>query len=228
MAQVREFLGGGRFVYQSDTVRFGEDALRLAAFASPKPADVVCDLGAGGGILPLLFCVDTPPVRIDAVEIDPGAAALAAQAVRDNGLDTRIRVHAIDWNDWRDHLPAGGYTLVTCNPPYFPAESGKPCADASRDRARHESSPDMLPQLCLAAAGLLQNGGEFCLCHRPERLTDLLCALRDAGLEPKRLHLLCADGRDTPWLVLCRAKKGGNPGLSVTAGASFQKRKDNA
>ena len=228
MAQERETLGGGRFVYQSDTVRFGEDALRLAAFAVPKPTDVVCDLGTGGGILPLLFCVGTPPARIDAAEIDPEAASLAAQAVRDNGLAALIRVHAIDWNDWRAHLPAGGYTLVTCNPPYFPAGGGKPCADASRDRARHETSPETLSDVCRAAAGLLQTGGDFCLCHRPERLADLLCALREAGLEPKRLHLLCADGRDTPWLVLCRAKKGGNPGLSVTAGASFQKRKDNA
>ncbi|MBR3290247.1 MAG: hypothetical protein IKI63_05680 [Clostridia bacterium] len=57
----REGLGGGRFVYQSDSCRFGEDALRLAAFAAPKSTDVVCDLGTGGGILPLLFCVDAPP-----------------------------------------------------------------------------------------------------------------------------------------------------------------------
>ena len=221
MAQEREDLGGGRFVYQSDTVRFGEDALRLAAFAVPKPTDVVCDLGTGGGILPLLFCVGTPPARIDAAEIDPEAASLAAQAVRDNGLAALIRVHAIDWNDWRAHLPAGGYTLVTCNPPYFPADGGKRCADASRDLARHEASSETLSDVCRAAAGLLRNGGDVCLCHRPERLTDLLTALRDAGLEPKRLHLLCADGCNTPWLVLCRARKGGNVGLTVTVGASI-------
>lgn len=221
MSLTRENLGGGRFVYQSDAVRFGEDALRLAAFASPKPADAVCDLGTGGGILPLLFCVDTPPARIDAVEINPDAAALATQAVRDNELTAHIFVHAIDWNDWRAHLPAGGYTLVTCSPPYFPAGSGMPCADRSRDLARHEASPETLSDVCRVAAGLLRSGGDFCLCHRPERLTDLLTALRGSGLEPKRLHLLCADKSDTPWLVLCRAKKGGKPGLSVTVGASF-------
>ena len=218
MALTREDIGGGRFVYQSDTVRFGEDALRLAAFASPKPTDVVCDLGTGGGILPLLFCVGTPPARIDAVEVNPDAAALAAQTVRDNGLAELIRVHTADWNDWQ---APGAYSLVTCNPPYFPAHGGKRCADALRDLARHEASPEALPKLCRVAARLLQNGGDFCLCHRPERLTDLLTALREAGLEPKHLHLLCADGGDTPWLLLCRAKKSGNAGLAVTVGASF-------
>lgn len=228
MSHTREDLGGGRFIYQSDTVRFGEDAVRLAAFAAPKPTDKVCDLGTGGGILPLLFCVDTPPAVIDAVELDPDADALAAQTVRDNGLDARIRVHAIDWNDWRAHLPAGGYSLVTCNPPYFPAGGGKPCADGSRDRARHEASPDTLSQVCRAAAGLLQNGGDFCLCHRPERLCDVVTCLRDAGLEPKRLHLLLAETADTPWLLLCRARKGGRPGLTLTVGASPKNGKESA
>ena len=47
-----------------------------------------------------------------------------------------------------------------------------------------------LEQLCAAAARSLKNGGRFALVHRADRLTDLLCALRGAGLEPKRMQLV--------------------------------------
>ncbi|MEI3120459.1 MAG: hypothetical protein V8S86_05610 [Eubacteriales bacterium] len=43
------------------------------------------------------------------------------------------------------------------------------------------------------------------MCHRPERLADLMCALRGSGLEPqtdagrwpmgRSIPLLCSDGR---------------------------------
>ena len=42
-----------------------------------------------------------------------------------------------------------------------------------------------------AAAGyLLKFGGRLCLCSRPERLTDTICAMRGAGIEPKRMRLV--------------------------------------
>ncbi|MBR3290248.1 MAG: hypothetical protein IKI63_05685 [Clostridia bacterium] len=154
------------------------------------------------------------------MERNTAAAQLAARSVCDNDLTALIHIHAIDWNDWQGHLPAGGYSLVTCNPPYFPAGGGRPCANTAREAARREASPDTLPQICRVAAGLLQNGGDFCLCHRPERLCDLLTVLRAAGLEPKRLHLLCTDSSEKPWLILCRARKGGRAGLDVTVGSS--------
>ena len=67
-----------------------------------------------------------------------------------------------------------------------------------------------------AASRLLKNGGRFCICHRPERLADLLSGLRACSLEPKRLRLLlAAPGDAVPWLVLCEAKKGAGPGLQM-------------
>ena len=66
------------------------------------------------------------------------------------------------------------------------------------------------------ASRLLKNGGRFCICHRPERLADLLSGLRACSLEPKRLRLLlAAPGDAVPWLVLCEAKKGAGPGLQM-------------
>jgi tRNA1(Val) A37 N6-methylase TrmN6 len=61
----------------------------------------------------------------------------------------------------------------------------------------------------------VQFGGGFALVHRPERLTDLFCTLRQAGFEPKRLRLVCHRPGKAASLVLVEAKKGGKPGLRL-------------
>ena len=66
-----------------------------------------------------------------------------------------------------------------------------------------------------AVAYFTQNGGRFALVHRPERLTDLLCALRAARLEPKRLCFLQHDAAHPPSAVLVEAVKNGRPGVEV-------------
>ena len=72
-----------------------------------------------------------------------------------------------------------------------------------------------LEDVARAAAYLLRWGGSFCIVHKPERLTDLLCTLRTAALEPKRLCFVCNRGDAAPSLVLLEARRGGKPGLTV-------------
>ena len=49
--------------------RFGTDAFLLADFAKPRMKDIVCDLGTGCGIIPLLMSRKNPPRHIYAVDI---------------------------------------------------------------------------------------------------------------------------------------------------------------
>ena len=51
--------------------------------------------------------------------------------------------------------------------------------------------------------------------NKPERLTDLLCTLRECHLEPKRLRFVCKTAEAAPSLVLCESRRGGKPGLSI-------------
>ena len=218
-----ECLGGGRFVYVSDGCTFGADALLLAAFSRPpawgtvRDRERICDLGTGSGILPLPWHTvprhpDAPP--IDAVELDAQAAALAARSRSENGLTGRIQVIQADWSRLAPLLEAGRYDRVTCNPPYFAAGTGRKSHSPERLLARHES-PTGLRDLCESAARLLKNGGRFCLCHRPERLADVLSVLRQARLEPKRLGFAHHTPGSAPFLFLCEARKNGRPGLDV-------------
>ena len=51
--------------------------------------------------------------------------------------------------------------------------------------------------------------------HRAERLADVVCALRGAGFEPKRLRTVSHSAEKEPSLVLIEARRGGAPGLRI-------------
>ena len=74
-----------------------------------------------------------------------------------------------------------------------------------------------MPDVCAAAGLLLKDGGRLCVCQRPERLADVLCAMRGARIEPKRLQFVMARPEKAPWLVLVEGQKNRAPGLRVPA-----------
>ena len=183
----------------------GGDALALGAFASVRPGWRVCDLGAGSGALLLLLARRADRLALTGVEVDPLSAQTARNNLESNGLAGEVVA-----GDLRTApLPAGGFDLVVSNPPYFPVGSGK-----SGGPARSEEFCS-LAELCAAASRLVKNGGRFALCHRPERLVDVLCALRSCRLEPKRLKLAAHGPGHPPSLLLVEAVKQGKPGLTV-------------
>lgn len=86
------------------------------------------------------------------------------------------------------------------SPLLFPPLRKAACREALR--AARAETHCTLEDVCTAAAYLLRWGGSFCLVHKPERLADLLEALRAAALEPKRLRFVCSGAEDAPSLVL--------------------------
>lgn len=200
-----EELGPYALSWPEGVFPLGGDALALGAFAPVKPGWRVCDLGCGSGALLLLLAAREPALSLTGVELDPLAARTARENLTRNGLEGEIRN-----GDLRQNLlPPGQFDLTVSNPPYFPMGAG-----ASAGPARSEETC-ALEELCAAAARLVKNGGRFALCHRPERLVDLFCALRAHGLEPKRLKLLRHGPEHPPSLALVDARKQGRPGLKI-------------
>lgn len=183
----------------------GGDALALGEFASIKPGWRVCDLGTGSGALLLLLARRESGLSLTGIDIDPLSAQTARENLERNGLAGEI----ICGDLRQEKLPAGSFDLVISNPPYFPVGSGR-----SGGPARSEELCT-LDQLCAAASRLVKNGGRFALCHRPERLADVICALRGHGLEPKRLRLLPHGPGHPPSLLLAEAVRQGRPGLVI-------------
>lgn len=198
-----EQLGPYTLSWPDGVFPLGGDALALGEFATLGPGRRVCDLGTGSGALLLLLARREPSLHLWGIELDPLSAQTARANLARNGLSGEILQ-----DDLRHApLPAGSFDLVISNPPYFPVGAG-PSAGPARSE-EHCS----LDELCAAAARLVKNGGRFALCHRPERITDVLFALRGHGLEPKRLKLLSHSPAHPPSLLLVEAVRQGKPGV---------------
>lgn len=206
--------GGLRFVWADHLFRPGTDTFLLSSLPWLRPGLRVCDLGCGTGLLGLLLMQRQPDLRIAGLDIQPEAAALARRAAAENGLTERLDFRCGDLRQVRGIFPTGCFDLVVCNPPYYPPAGGKLSADGARRTARSETEAS-LADLCAAASYLLRWGGKFCLVHKPERLADVLCGLRDAGTEAKRLRFVHSRAADPPSLFLAEGCRGGRPGITV-------------
>lgn len=192
---------------------FGTDAVLLSSFANIRKKDRACDLGSGCGIIPLLWCKGETGA-ITAVEIQKKACDQLESSLRLNSLEERVRVVNCDLRALNGVLPFGEFDLVTMNPPYKKVGAGIESASKSDKIARHETMCS-LDDCCEAASKLLRFGGRFCLCHRPERLSDVIESLKRFKLEPKRLRLVCKNENTAPWLFLIEGRLGANSFLTV-------------
>jgi len=192
----------------------GTDTMLLAAFADGRGARRALDLGCGSGALALMLAQDNPSLAADGVELLPQAAQEAERNAARSGLSGRVRIFCRDLRLFTETEAGGKYDLIAANPPYFAEGSGVLPRAPARAAARYGGRCSF-PELAAAAARLLRTGGRFCLCFRPERLTEILRTLSDAGLEPKRLRLAQADADSPPFLALAECRRGGRPGLSA-------------
>ncbi len=209
-----EPLGEGRHIYVSSSHTFGTDAFLLASFASHKKNARAADLGTGCGIIPALWLGEDSVSSVLAVELQSDACELARRTSAENGYEDVLTVLCSDMRELEGKAPREAFDLVTCNPPYFTDNSGYISPDPQRATARAELSCS-ITDVCTAARYLLRYGGSFCMCHRPERLADVIVAMRTAGIEPKRLRTVHNVSGKAPWLVLIEGRRGGNPSLEI-------------
>ncbi|MCD7830545.1 MAG: methyltransferase [Clostridiales bacterium] len=188
----------------------GTDSVLLARFATLRRSTRVLDLGCGVGVLALLLAAREPSLTLDGIDIDPAAAALARRNLAENGLAGEILTADLREPGW---CSRGHYDLIVSNPPYFPLGTGE--LATRRSAAARSELCCTLADLCRAAAPRLKTGGRFTLVCRVERLTDLLLALRENDLEPKRLQLVQHRLESPPKLALVEAVRQGRPGLQA-------------
>lgn len=209
-----EQLGDGVFVFVSDEHRFGTDAFLLSDFAAPRRKDTVCDFGTGCGIIPLYLYKEYSPKHCIGVEIQPEGARQFEKGIEASGAGERLSALCADLSNAPELLQKGTFDLVTCNPPYKAAGAGIKSAGDAQRIARHEIFCT-IEDVCRSAAALLRFGGRLCLCQRPERLADVIVAMRANGVEPKRLRFVSKNPQGRPWLVLVEGKKGSKPFLQM-------------
>jgi tRNA1Val (adenine37-N6)-methyltransferase len=206
---------GIRLIQSKNGLTFGTDAYLLSAYVRPQPHECAVDLGSGTGIIPLLLLKNSKIQKVTAVEIQPTFAELIARNAALNKVSDRLRPLLRDVRDIKPCDVGGEVALVVSNPPYMKCTSGKRNEHDEKYIARHEVH-GAIADFCAAAGRLLKHGGRFVCVFRPDRLTELLSAMRDARLEPKRMTFVHADAASEPSSVLIEAVKGASPSLRVT------------
>lgn len=192
---------------------FGTDAFLLADFAKIRHKDVVCDLCTGCGIIAVLMKIRYSPKMIYALDIQSQAIEQFNMTVEKSSLDNVIPL-CMDLKNLTDKIPQGVFDAVTCNPPYKAAGAGIESTADAQKIARHEILCN-ISDVCVSAAKLLKYGGDFYVCNRPERLADVICAMRENNIEPKEIRFVSKSPDDAPWLFLISGKKCGKPFLKI-------------
>ena len=150
-------------------MKVGMDGVTLGAWAElPALEDAsearILDIGTGCGLIALMLAQKYPSAQIDAIEIDPEAAAQDYENVQASPWKHRVRVHQGSFpeimNTGALGAAAGGYHLAVCNPPFFKGEL-RP-ADAGRNLARHVGALTFAA-LAQGAAASLHPQGRFSL-----------------------------------------------------------------
>lgn len=204
---------GPKFMQRGGGFRLSTDSVMLADFVNVKKARRCLDLGSGAGVLCVILAARAPDMDITGIELQEDWAELSRINLRENRMDSKVKIITGDLRQYRDLVPAGSFDLVVSNPPYFSVNSGYSAPDESRASARDERSCTLW-DICSAAGWALRWGGSLCIVHRPERLSEIFCSMTANGIEPKRLREVCPRAGRAPSLVLVEGRRGGGAGLS--------------
>jgi tRNA1(Val) A37 N6-methylase TrmN6 len=208
------FNGRIQVLQQRCGYRFSIDAVLIAAYAGPGPADIVLDLGTGCGIIPLILADRNPKIKVYGIEVQQSLADLAMLNVEVNGLDKRIHILCMDMKALQPVKIGAPIDLVVSNPPYRKAATGRINPDQQRAVARHEIKVT-LPDFIETARRMLRVSGRLVMIYPAERMTDLIVQMRSSGIEPKLTRMIHSAVDTRAKLILVEGRKGGRPGLKI-------------
>ncbi|MCK9216491.1 MAG: tRNA1(Val) (adenine(37)-N6)-methyltransferase [Firmicutes bacterium] len=208
-------LQNGYYIIQKEKAfRFGVDAVLLSDFANIKRTDNVLEMGTGTGIIPILIHAKKHPKFITAIEIQEDMAEMAGRSIAYNDLENNIDTILMDLKKAPEILGKGKYSAIITNPPYLKKGSGIINPEIEQASARFEINCT-LSDVIDSAHQLLMPKGRFYMVHRTDRLADIICAMRDKGIEPKKMRFVHSSYDKKPHLLLIEGVKGGKPELKL-------------
>ncbi len=211
--EIWEDLGNNVGIITSKIHHFTTDTLLLANFSAPKRNQLAIEFGSGCGTIPILWNRDSsPPKHTTAVEIQSSACDMMKRSIEINKFQDKITIVNEDIRNLDKILTLGKYNLIVCNPPYKKSGNGITNENDELKIARHEYLCT-IDDIITMASKLLNTGGTFCMCQRPERLCDVLTSMRQAKIEPKLIRFVQQRINKKPSLFLIQGKRNAKPGL---------------
>lgn len=185
-------MGNSFFRFKQFTVHQERTAMKVCTdaclFGSLLPAGNfprALDIGAGTGLLSLMFAQQNPRCVIDAVEIDADAALQADENFRNSPYQNLRLIHT-DIMDYATEI-GHSYDIVFSNPPFY--QHHLTSANEKRNKAYHGSTLS-LQQLVAAVDHLLSQQGLFCTLLPYSRHAYFTDIAQQAGFYPQQVYLV--------------------------------------
>ena len=176
-----------------------------------KPVKRVVDVCTGSGCLAILLAHQFPKAKVDAIELSPGALAVAKFNVATHALAKRVKLFH---SDVFDAVPRVKYDIILSNPPYVPTRElrGLPAEFKNEPQMALDGGQDgllIIRKLLQQSADRLQPHGVVVL-----EVGGLRQAM-DRAFPELDLHWLhTGDGEDCVCVIQAARLKGwsGSPG----------------
>lgn len=186
-------------VWQSDcALKVCTDACLFGAWVAHQltsnPPTSILDIGTGTGLLSLQLAQKLPSAFIDAVELDPAAAAQAAQNAAVTNFN--IQVHNKDIKNY------GGkkYQHIISNPPFF--ENNLKSEHAIKNQAMH-STTLTLQTLFTCVDDLLEPAGSFSVLLPFARAVEVESLAQSHGFTVAHKAVVQQTPNHAPFRVMC-------------------------
>lgn len=207
-------IGQLKVIQHEEEFCFSLDAILLAHFATVRSDIKAVDLGTGTGVIAFLLAARGAQ-HVTGVELSQSMADMAKRSVALNKLEEKVTITQGDLCKVKDILPSDSCDLVVSNPPYRPVGGGYISPNDKVAQAKHEITATLNDVVNAARYLLKYRRGRFAMVHLPERMAEILTAMSQAGIEPKRLQLVYSRIDKKPTMLLVEGVKGANPGLNV-------------
>ena len=185
-------------------MKVGTDGVLLGAWC-PLPQRLataapirLLDIGTGSGLIALMLAqrLETSDLVIDAIDIDPDAAAQATKNFALSPWKDALHAHQSTLQDWQTEP----YDLIVSNPPYFQNSLKNP--DNQRATARHTDSLSYA-ELITHALRLLAPHGTLALVLPIEAEAEILHLATQHHLFPTHItHVHTKPGKHAKRLLI--------------------------
>ena len=203
-------------VYQdSEMFNFSLDSVLLPNFVTiNKNIKNILDIGCGNLPVSLILTTKTD-ANITAVEIQKDVYDIALKNLELNNKQNQINIINADIRDLYKNFETEYYDVIVCNPPFFKVSKDSHLnKNDYKTIARHEVFLN-LDDLFSISKKILKNNGIISIVHRPERLLDIICAMRKYNIMPKKIQFVYPKKDKEANILLIEGTKNGNSGMKI-------------
>ena len=206
---------GLKIIQNNNWFKFGIDSVLLSDFSKNiKNNSLILDIGTGTGIISILLSKKINAKKIIGIEVQPEIADMAKRSVKLNNLENKIEIINDDIKNIENYFSNNYFDSIVTNPPYQKNNTGLKSESKEKLISKHEIECN-LKDIIKNSYKVLKDKGEFYMVHRPERLADIICTMRENKIEPKEIRFVYPKINEKPNLILIKGVKNAKEFLKV-------------